>query len=252
MQQKSQTNETLTPQVLVSGQDGVVIRFALTAEPAAMAAAQQLVAELDDDCPAGVIEIAPALVSVKLRFDPARTSRSDLIAEALKMASRIVSARATLPDPVRRWTIPVAFGGENGPRLEEIAREAGCSSDAAVAQICEADLRVLAIGFAPGQPYIGLLPETWNMPRLSQIVPDVPAGAVVVAVRQIVLFTAGSATGWRQAGRSVFRNFMPERDAPTLLRAGDAVRFQPVSASEISVLEQADDGMGGARLEVLR
>lgn len=252
MQQQSPTDSKLTPQVLASGQDGAVVRFALTAEPAAMAAAQQFTAELDDDCPTGVVEIAPGLVSVKLRFDPLRITRSDLIAEMSKKAARIVSQHPTLPDPVRRWTIPVAFGGTDGPQLEDIAREAGCSVDTAIAQICGDDLRILAIGFAPGQPYIGLLPESWNMPRLSEITPNVPAGAVVVAVRQIVLFTAESATGWRQAGRSAFRNFMPERTEPTLLCSGDAIRFQPASASEIAALKQESDGMGGARLEVLR
>ena len=151
----------------------------------------------------------------------------------------------------RRWTIPAAFGGDHGPQLAEVAEKLGMSEDRAVQQICEADLRVLAIGFAPGQPYIGLLPRAWNLPRLAEMTPNVPVGAVVVAVRQIVIFGAASTTGWRQVARTGFRTFVPDRETPMLLKAGDAIRYAPIGAAEIEGL-MTPDGMGGARLEILR
>lgn len=244
--------DKLVPEVIPAGQDGVAVRFSLTANVGAMAAAQRLIAELESDSPAGVVEIAPGLVSALLRFDPAQTSRASLAGDLLSRARNIASAPPALPDPVRRWTIPVAFGEEHGPQLDEVAQHIGCSASDAVGQICKADLRVLAIGFAPGQPYIGLLPDAWNLPRLSQITPNVPAGAIVVAVRQVVMFTAESATGWRQVGHSAFRNFLPDRETPTPLQAGDAICFAPVSASELDGVARDASQLGGARLEKLR
>lgn len=245
-------SENMKPQALWAGMDGVLLRFALTPEPEAMAAAQKLVADLSDHLPQGVIEIAPGLVSVLLRFDSAETTRTALADELLGRARNILREAQETPDPARRWTIPVAFGGAEGPQLEEVAQAVGSSPDAAIRQICDADLRVLVIGFAPGQPYIGLLPESWNLPRQSGLTPEVPAGAIVVAVRQIVMFGAASATGWRQVGRSAFRSFRPERDTPMPLKAGDGIRFVPASGQEIADLEQADDPSGGAKLEMLR
>ncbi|SIS49161.1 5-oxoprolinase subunit B family protein [Paracoccus saliphilus] len=240
------------PRVFWAGVDGVLLRFALTPESGAMTATQLLAADLEHRTPSGTVEIAPGLVSVLLRFDPARTQRDVLAKEMLARARQIMQGPLDIPDSARRWTIPVAFGDADGPQLSEVAQAVGCSPDAAIRQICETELRVLVIGFAPGQPYIGLLPEAWDLPRQSELTPTVPAGAVVVAVRQIVMFGAASATGWRQVGRSAFRSFRPERDTPMPLRAGDAIRFARVSVSEIEALEQKADGLGGAQLEVLR
>lgn len=239
----------LTPEALPGGADGVLLRFSLTPRPEAMAAVQVLLARLEADRPAGVEEIVPGLVSVLLRFDPARADRAELMKTGLGLAERIARDFPALPDPSRRWTIPAAFGGEAGPQLAEVARLAGLSESAAVAEICATPLRVLTIGFAPGLPYLGLLPERWNFPRQTELTPKVPAGAVVAAVRQIVLFGAPSTTGWRQVGRSGFRCFQPGRETPMPLRAGDEIRFAAADASEIG---ETADGLGGARLELLR
>ena len=57
-------SDARSPEVLPAGPDGVLVRFGLTPDPDAMAAAQVLAAELQDDAPAAAVEIAPALVSV--------------------------------------------------------------------------------------------------------------------------------------------------------------------------------------------
>ena len=241
----------LTPQILPAAADAVLVRFALQAEPQAMAAAQVMARQLDADTPEGVVEIAPALVSVLLQFDPAVVYRDDLVRALLPQATAIAEQRPDPPPPLRRWTIPAVFGGEHGPHLDDVAGQLGLSPDQAVQQLCRADLRVLTIGFAPGQPYIGLLPPVWDLPRMADLAPRVPAGAVVVAVRQIVMFGAASATGWRQVGCSAFRTFLPDRETPMPLRAGDAIRYRSIPAEELAELSERSDGMGGATVEVL-
>ncbi|WP_304616586.1 5-oxoprolinase subunit B family protein [Paracoccus sp. (in: a-proteobacteria)] len=238
----------LSPEILPHGLDGLLVRFSLSPDPRAMAAVQRLAADLSDRPPEGSVEIAPALVSCLLRFDPARTRPEALEADLLARARAALVDGAPLA-PRRRWTLPTAFGGAAGPELEPIARQMGLTPDQAIAQICGTDLAVLAIGFAPGQPYLGLLPEGWNLPRLPDLVPEVPAGAVVVALRQIVIFGNPSPTGWRQVGRMAFRSFWPDRAEPMPLAPGDAIRLVPVPADRIAALEAEPDGMGGATCE---
>lgn len=241
----------LHPVALPAGLDAVLLRFSLLPEPRAMAAAQVLAAELDRQAPPGVTEIAPGLVSVLLRFDRAITRREALTRALLSRAEAIAADPPALPAPARRWTIPAAFGGEAGPQLAEVAKAVCKSETAAIQELCATDLRVLAIGYAPGQPYLGLLPESWNLPRMRELNPQVPAGAIVTAVRQLVMFTAGSATGWRQIGLTGFRAFDPQREPPMPLRPGDGIRYAPVPAGELAGLIAAGDGFGGARLERL-
>ncbi|MCT4368966.1 carboxyltransferase domain-containing protein [Yangia mangrovi] len=242
----------LRPEVLATGLDAFLVRFALTPEPAAMTAARRLADQLESRAPEGVCEIAAALVSVFVRFDAALTDRAGLKAWLETLAQQTAQGPLEMPEPSRRWTIPVAFGAGEGPQLAEVAGALGLGEEAAVAQICAADLRVLTIGFAPGQPYIGLMPEPWNLPRMAQLNPSVPAGALVVAVRQFVLFGAESATGWQQVGRAAFRTFRPERQPPMPLQGGDAIRFARATSDEIAALADSPDPMGGAKLEVLR
>ena len=243
---------TLTPEVLPWGLDVLLVRFALTPEPAAMAAARRLATRLESSPPEGTTEIAAALVSVLVRVDPETADRAALVASLETLAAEIAGGAPEMPAPTRRWTIPVAFGEDEGPQLRQVAQALDLSEEAAVAELCDSELRVLTIGFAPGQPYIGLLPERWNLPRMSELNPAVPAGAIVVAVRQIVLFGAESATGWQQVGRTGFRTFVPDRAEPMPLQGGDAIRFARVARDEMTRLEQDGDRMGGARLEVLQ
>ncbi|OWY09339.1 hypothetical protein B6V72_17960 [Thioclava sp. F34-6] len=74
-----------------------------------------------------------------------------------RLADEIAQGPLEMPDPARRWTIPVAFEGDDCPQLRDVARATGQSEAATIRENCANDLRVLTIGFALGQPYIGLL-----------------------------------------------------------------------------------------------
>jgi allophanate hydrolase subunit 1 len=113
-------------------------------------------------------------------------------------------------------------------------------------------VRVLTIGFAPGQPYMGQLPPEWNIPRLSQLTPQVPAGALVIAIRQLIIFSAATPTGWRHIGQSAFRLFRPDAARPFALNPGDEVSIRPITAEEYENIRAQDrSGDGGAQIEVL-
>ncbi len=70
-------------------------------------------------------------------------------------------------------------------------------------------------------------------------------------MRQAIVFSTASPTGWRQVGQSAFRPFLPERAEPFALAPGDAVRFAAVGDGEYDALAADNaDGMGGARREL--
>jgi len=240
------------PEIMPLGADGLLVRFSTRLSDKANRAVLALAGMLEAEMPEGVAEMSTALASVYLRFDPDRTSRARLAAELRKrLAARDWTA---LPEvvPKRRWHIPTAFGGDHGPQLAETAALLGMGEEQAVADLAAHPVRVLAIGFAPGQPYLGMLPERWDIPRLQQITPQVPASSLVVAVRQLIVFTAASPTGWRQVGQTAFRPYRPETGKPFPLLPGDLLRFEPVSAEELGRIIRSDvDGTGGARLEVV-
>ncbi|CUH75384.1 Sporulation inhibitor KipI [Tritonibacter multivorans] len=240
------------PDVLPLGLDSFVVRFATHGgrdHPGAVQAYAQAFKEIAFD---GVVEVALALASLRVVFDPARTDVGALSALLRDLAESRDWYQDGSPPPRRRWQIPVAFGPDFAPQLTEVATLTGQTTQETIRTLTNTDLRVLAIGFAPGQPYIGLLPPVWDFPRQSDLTPEVPAGALTAALRQLVLFANPSPTGWRQVGLTAFRPFLADRNTAFLLDAGDALCFRAVSDAEMhSLLADNRDGRGGARCEIL-
>lgn len=235
-----------TPSLAPLGTDGVLARFAEQFSPEANRAAQAFAARAG--AVDGVTETVPALASTLVRFDPAQADRAGIVA-SLRALLEDEDWLALPPRPAtRRWHLPVSFDGADAPGLAEAAAEIGLSEARTIAQILEAAPRVLAIGFAPGQPYMGLMPEAWDIPRRPDL-RRVPAGALALAIRQMVLFTGESPTGWLQVGRAAFHPFQPDAADPMPLRPGDEIRLERISAEDRARL--AADPMGGARLEHL-
>ena len=103
----------------------------------------------------GLKETVPALSSLTVLYDPLELSRDRIVREIERLWETCVSA----PASGRLWKIPVAYGGGGGPDLEDVARRAGLSVDAAIALHTGAVYDVYMIGFLPGFAYLGDLPR---------------------------------------------------------------------------------------------
>ncbi|MFQ6553911.1 5-oxoprolinase subunit B family protein [Aestuariibius insulae] len=241
------TPATDFPRIAPLGLEGVLVSFADRLDLKANSAAIAFRSALEADRPDGVTETSVSLASVLVCCDATVTDPDDLL-EALRARVKAVDWYAEgLPKTRKLWHIPAAFDPELSPQLPEMAALLDMSVSDLTTEILAAPLRVLTIGFAPGQPYLGALPGHLNLPRQTDLTPKVPAGALVCAVRQITLFTAPGPTGWRHIGQTAFRPFQPKAERPFPLSAGDEVRWRSVSAYEIKSLR--DDPMGGATHE---
>jgi KipI family sensor histidine kinase inhibitor len=240
------------PAVLPLGWDGLLVRFGTRLDDAANRAALAFRAELERCAWEGIAETAPGLGSVYVRLDPGHAAAAS-VAERLE---GLLGGRDWFAEPLpggrRLWRVPCAFGGAAGPALAGCAEAAGLTENAAVEALAACRLRVLALGFAPGQPYLGVLPEAWDLPRRKALSQPVPAGAVGLAVRQLTLFAAPSPTGWHLVGQTRLACFDPARSAAVALAAGDEIRLEPVAPDRLQALAAADPGgFGGARCEML-
>ena len=97
-----------------------------------------------------------------------------------------------------------------------------------------------------------MLPDHWDIPRQSALTESLPRGALITAVRQLIIWAADAPTGWRHIGQTAFRVYLPETPDPFAFQPGDAVQFQAVSDSDFRDIKANRDSNGGARCEVLR
>lgn len=235
------------PDIAPLGTEGYLVRFADKLDDAANRAVISFAAAVEGAGVAGVREVTTALASVFVRFDGAETSRADLVAALRALLDSRDWLHPTELEKPRLWRVPTLYGGAAGPQLKEAAELAGVSEEVAVTELSQTRVRVLALGFAPGQPYLGMLPAHWDIGRLTGLTPQVPAGALVVAVRQFVLFANPSPTGWRQVGLTKIPLFDVNAALPFALKAGDEMLFEAISEHDFALLET--DIMGGAKLE---
>ena len=237
-----QTDIQTWPQIRTAGYDGFLISFAdRLSEPANRAALafRDAVEHAGWDA---VEESSTSLVSTYLRFDPLRCSHDEMRAGLVALVEARDWFATPLPAGRRLWHVPTVFGGAHGPQLAEAAAAAGVSETEAIDNLSRTQVRVQTIGFAPGMPYLGALPEAWDIPRLTKITAEVPAAGLCVAIRQLVLFPVATPTGWRHIGQTRFRLFRPEDETPFVLRPGDEVLFHAVTPEELARFDNDPDG----------
>jgi KipI family sensor histidine kinase inhibitor len=172
----------------------------------------------------------PGYASVLVPFDPGRISPAeaearltDLLAEPWEDAA-LPQAGPTL------HAIPVRYGGEDGPDLDEVATRTGLSRAEVVERHASVDYRVYLLGFAPGFAYLGVLPPELELPRRPEPRTRVPAGSVAIAGRQTAVYPFATPGGWHLLGRTDAVLWDPTADPPATLRPGDRVRFLPTPA----------------------
>lgn len=237
------------PVIRTAGIDGLLVSFGDKLDEPANRAALAFRAAVDGEGWDGVEETSSSLVSTYLRFDPLHLAHQDLKSRVAGLLDAQDWYAADLPAGRRFWRIPAVFGTDLAPQLAQAAEAAGLSEDAAIRSLTEARVRVQTIGFAPGQPYLGELPEAWDIPRQTELTRAIPIGALCVAIRQLVLFSVNTPTGWQHVGQTAIRLFQPETKEPFLLRPGDEVQFTQTDAETLDNMRK--DAHGGAESEPL-
>jgi KipI family sensor histidine kinase inhibitor len=206
----------LTPTLLPLGDQALLVRYADTLSDAANLAAVTLARQLAEDVPEGVEEIAAGLVSVLLRLAPG--------AEFARVRGEVILRLGAAAETTvtTRHQVAVTFDGED---LADVATLVKLTPAEFIQRHNAVPLRVLATGFAPGFVYCGFHAPDLVVPRRETVRPMVPAGTVLFAAGQTAIAATPIRTGWHVIGRTRFQNFDPSRSPPTMLQAGDDIRF---------------------------
>ena len=240
------------PRLKTVGLTGILISFADKMDGPANRAALAFRAAVEAEDWPEVRETTMSLVSVYLVMDLVTVDPDTMNTRLQDLLSTRDWYAAPLPQGRTLWHVPTVYGTDLAPQLEEAAEAAGLDPDAAVRTLATSRVRVLTIGFAPGQPYMGELDPVWDIPRQQGLTKSVPAGALVVAIRQLIVFTAPTPTGWRHVGQTAFQTFRQTSKDPFALKPGDELVFPSVSRAELDrIIAQDTSGNGGAEREAL-
>ncbi|EST11859.1 5-oxoprolinase subunit PxpB [Sporolactobacillus laevolacticus] len=194
----------------------------------------------------GFIEYVPAYTNVVFYYNPL-----DVICGGRKDRSAQRQVMDYLEDLLKRLDInlenegkrrvihiPVCYGGEFGPDLNEVAALHHLTCDEVIAKHSSPQYLVYMLGFAPGFPFLGGLPEELATPRRATPRLRIAAGSVGIAGKQTGAYPLDSPGGWQIIGRTPILLFTPKENPPTLLAAGDLVKFDPITEREYAQLKE--------------
>jgi inhibitor of KinA len=217
----------------------VTIRFSTKVDEAVNDYVHHAAIFLEQQKREGILDIVPTFSSVTVYYDPLVAGSCEEICEWLQTElERVEQVKAP---PSRTVVIPVCYGGEFGPDLEEVARFHGMTEDEVIAIHTQGRYRVYMIGFAPGFAYLGGLSPKIATPRRATPRTHVPAGSVGIAGSQTGVYPLATPGGWQIIGRTPLALFRPDHNEPSLLRAGDIVQFRPITEEQYRMWENEHD-----------
>lgn len=134
--------------------------------------------------------------------------------------------------------IPVCYGGEYGPDIENF-QENNLSSQDVIDLHSNKEYLVYMLGFMPGFPYLGGLDERLYKARLSTPRKEIPAGSVGIGGQQTGMYPFKSPGGWNLLGRTPVYLYDERRgDDAILYEAGDRIIYKPIDEQRFKEIEK--------------
>jgi antagonist of KipI len=238
------------PDVREAGDAAMVLQFAASIDSEINSRVIAIASVIRRQALRGVRDVVPTFRSVAVYFDPLRADVNE-VAGALRQAATV----APESGPGRRHEIPVVYGGEAGPDLDEVAARAGISAKEVIRRHAGVPYRVFMLGFQPGFAYLGVVDPSISVPRRATPRLRVNAGSVGIAGRQTAIYPAVSPGGWQIVGQALEPVFDAAHDVPRFA-PGDSVVFVPVTRTVsdargefVGAGLQSDTGFVGAGLQ---
>jgi 5-oxoprolinase (ATP-hydrolysing) subunit B len=223
------------PRILPSGDSAITVEFSRNIDDEANRRVLALDRTMAGNAIDGVTETVPTYRSLLVHYDPVQIGFDEL--------GEKLTALAQIPVPptigARRWRIPVAYGGEHGIDLEDVAKTLNTTPDDIVARHVAGNYRVAMIGFTPGWSYLSGLDDFLHLPRRQNPRLLTPAGTISIGGVQTGVQCLAGPSGWHLLGRTAVRTYQLHRDPIFLLEPGDAVTFSAVDAKTFAEQDRA-------------
>ena len=187
----------------------------------------------------GIVELIPTYCSLLIQYDPMDLRYGQL---RDKLEALVTQLDEVEMPPKQVVEIPVAYGGEYGPDLGEVARTHNISEEEVIKLHSEPEYPIYMLGFVAGFPYLGGMNKAIATPRKKSPRLKIEAGSVGIAGEQTGIYSVESPGGWQIIGRTPLKLYDVNRNEPVLLKAGQYIKFKPITKEEFRAMENEHKG----------
>ena len=226
------------PVCRLAGDTGLIVEFGETIDPDINKKVRTMAAAVKNRKPDGIIEIIPTYRSLLFIYDPVQIQPRQLMALIEELESTIDTVGE---HSVQMIEIPVCYGGDFGPDMENVKASSNLSTEEVIRLHSQPEYPIYMVGFTPGFPFLGGLDERLFTPRLTTPRLVVPAGSVGIANNQTGMYPIDSPGGWQIIGRTPLTLFAPKKQNPFLYKAGDKIKFIPISQDQFEQIKQGEN-----------
>jgi len=219
---------------LFSGDCALIMEFGNEISPQTNNRVRQVVDLLEKTNINGVLDWIPTYRSILLKYNPLVISNHQLINQLRSL--EILRDQKEFSTPLIT-EIPIVYGGQYGPDLEYVANHNNLSVEDTIRIHSERNYLIYMMGFTPGFPYLGGMSESIATPRLTSPREKITGGSVGIAGSQTGIYPIDSPGGWQLIGKTPLKLFAPENKEPFLLKAGDYLKFVPISQEDYRQIE---------------
>lgn len=179
-----------------------------------------------------IYEMIPTYRSIMIIYNPLKITFNDLINSVKNIECNLKVLDKREKNIIK---IPVLYGNDYGPDIDTVAKHNRLSIEEVIRLHSEAEYLVYMLGFTPGFTYLGGMNNKLETPRLDNPRVKIPEGSVGIAGKQTGVYPIESPGGWQLIGRTPIKLYNPKRENPILLKAGDYVKFTPITKDEFNI-----------------
>jgi len=203
---------------------------------------QALAVAVREARPSWLVDLVATYDHLFITFDPGGCDHAGVQRWLEQLGKSLDEAAATLE--ARTFRVPVLFGGESGPDLEDVAGELDLSADTLVERLTAEPWRVRFVASPVGTPFTDRVDWDASVSRMKEPRVAVSPGSIAVSGSQSIIYPVRSPGGWRLLGRTPLRLVDPAADEFVAYRAGDLLEYVSIDEDRFAELEQH-----GARLD---
>ena len=173
----------------------------------------------------------PAYCSIMVGYNPKIASATEVISLIKKLSEKNKTISQPTENTSRTIYMPVCYARDFALDLSALSEQLELSPSEIIRLHIQESYRVFMLGFLPGFPYMGIVPKELACQRKAIPRQQVPAGSVGLAGVQTGIYPSDSPGGWQIIGKTPLPIFRPEEANPFLLKIGDTLQFQEISAN---------------------